>query len=59
MGLHLENEVGRRLASDHNRSHAGSIAAEMGRGLSRPISTDTSENFKPAFTAAMDWAWDR
>ena len=27
MGLHLENEVARRVASDHHRSHAWSIAA--------------------------------
>jgi len=27
MGLHLENEVARRVASDHHRSHATSIAA--------------------------------
>ena len=27
MGLHLENEVARRVASDHHRPHARSIAA--------------------------------
>ena len=27
MGLHLENEEARRVASDHHRSHARSIAA--------------------------------
>ena len=59
MGLHLENEVARRVASDHHRSHARPIAAVNaalkilqrvgGNGAElrepRPISADTSENF--------------
>ena len=50
MGLHLENEVARRVASDHHRSHARSIPA---------VGQTRQRIFKPAFTAAMDRAWDR
>jgi len=44
MGLHLENELARRVASDHHWSHAGSIAAVNG-GL------------KILWYVSGNWAW--
>jgi len=68
MGLHLENEVARRVASDHHRSHARSIAAvnaglkilwrvdENGAGL-HPFAIRNQHCPRSVGVAAIHWAY--
>ena len=68
VGLHLENEVARRVASDHHRSHAQSIAAvnaglkilwRVGRneaGL-QPLAIWNQHCPRSVGVAAIQWAY--